>query len=85
MFIRSQLEAARVELSQKSSIQIDAETAVMWGARTVVALERFKATGDLTWYQNACDYRHEALEHAGSAGIEVLAAIREELSELLRG
>jgi hypothetical protein len=76
------LDKARKELAEKSMRQIEAETADVWAARSIVAFENYMAskkaaleTGKpeheaeaLGWLAKAVYLGHEAEEHAGEAG-----------------
>lgn len=62
------LEAAQKELSEKSYIDIQMETAWKWASRAVVAYQASidgKNTPEkLGWYLQGVEYGHEAIEHA---------------------
>jgi hypothetical protein len=76
------LAEVRAELAQKAKAQIEAETADRWGARAIVAYERYADERDaarawptvdgetkaLCWFAAGVEYEHEAIEHAGEAG-----------------
>lgn len=80
--IAERLAAARAELPQKPLAQIDAETAAVWGARAVAAIELWRATGDPRWRDIAIEFKHEALEHAAGGPPGTLETIRAELRQL---
>jgi len=81
--IAERLVAAHVELQAKTMAQINAEAAATWGARAVASYERFRATHENRWLVMAIEFRHEACEHAGEAGIETLQQLHAELDRLM--
>ncbi len=78
MDYRALVKEAKAEVKQKSSAQIEKETAYKWAARAVACLElqleamkdnRKGEGGDYVelWKRRYYDYEHEALEHAATA------------------
>jgi hypothetical protein len=62
------LAHARDELAKKTLADINRETAMLWGARALVALARYRETGIASWLSDATEYQHEAVEHAALSG-----------------
>ncbi len=62
------LAQARADLATKTLAEINRETAMLWGARALVALARYRETGNANWLRDATEYRHEAVEHAALSG-----------------
>jgi len=52
------------EVQTKSDAQIELETALKWGSRSIACYQLYKQTQMPSWFVRAEDYRHEALEHA---------------------
>jgi hypothetical protein len=70
--LTKEIAEARVELSQKSEIQIEKETAKKWMARAIVAYELGQViVGAL--------YAHEAIEHGAHGGPVFLSDLQAEL------
>ncbi len=66
----SQQQAAMDELSQKSLMQIQCETAITWAYRAWAAYQMQKPL-------DAVEYAHEAVEHAALCGDDmVLTTVR---------
>jgi uncharacterized protein YyaL (SSP411 family) len=78
--ITDHLAAARAELAVKTKAKIDADTADVWGARAVAAMELYRATGNVAWYGQAVEYRHEAIEHASGGPAGTLESIQAQLA-----
>lgn len=61
------VEKAKQELQQKTLQQIQRDTALSWGARTMAVIEfsdQAKSQTELLhWMVDAHEYYHEALEH----------------------
>jgi hypothetical protein len=83
MITTEHISQARSDLARSTIREIDRETACVWGARAIVAWHLYKATGNYRWYIDAIEYRHEAIEHAGSASPVVLQELLAELREVL--
>lgn len=66
--MRRRLPDQRREVRSKSDAAIERETAFKWAGRAVACYEEYAATGDVDWLRRGDDYRHEALEHAGTIG-----------------
>jgi hypothetical protein len=77
--IASFIPQAEVDLSQSSRRELDRQTACIWGARAIVAWHYYRTTGNFAWYIDAIEYRHEAIEHAGSAGSSTLEELLSDL------
>jgi len=75
---------AEAELSHISMDEIQASTAVTWAARAIVAYQRYVDYGIGKWRLDACEYHHEALEHAAVASPGVLEMLRPALSDAAR-
>ena len=60
--------AARTEVTSKSDVVIERETAEKWAARSIACFEKYAETGNQKWLVRAEDYKHEALEHAALVG-----------------
>lgn len=60
--------AARREVLSKSEADIERETALKWASRALACYALFEETRAPKWLLRAEDYRHEALEHAATAG-----------------
>jgi hypothetical protein len=76
--------AAFTEVTSQSPQEIEAATAVKWGARALAAwaIAQAQPAGSpafLQWYKEAAAYRHEAQEHAGWATEGLLEAIKLQL------
>jgi hypothetical protein len=84
MTFPAQVQAAIVELTTRTKAEIEAETAWKWAARAVAALRLSRQQTDLSMaarcLPSAIEYGHEAIEHAASAGVEVLIAVRDALA-----
>jgi transposase len=82
------VERARLELTKKTKTQIEADTADKWASRslaaTVLALEATSKREQLKWLMEACDYEHEAAEHAGAAGVAKLQEVLDQMKEIKR-
>ena len=52
------------EVTSKSDKAIERSTSKAWAARAVACFEKYAETGDLKWFERACTYRDEAIEHA---------------------
>lgn len=80
----NQVHNALAELKQRTKQEIEADTAWKWAARAAAAVllvnaadtdaERFK------WISAAVEYGHEAIEHAASAGFDVLRQVKAQLA-----
>ena len=79
--IIERLDNARAELHMKTKAIIDTETAATWGARAVVAWEKYVSTGDIKWLVMSAEFQHEAIEHAACGVPGALDRIRAELSQ----
>lgn len=77
-----QVQEALAELTQRTKQDIEAETAWKWAARAGAAVRLANADGAnrLRWIADAVEYGHEAIEHAGSVGPELLTEIRARLA-----
>lgn len=81
------IEAAKEELSEKSFVDIQIDTAWKWASRAAVAYEASVEAQDraekLGWYLQGVEYGHEAIEH--SALVEdkgkILAEIQSSLED----
>lgn len=79
-----QVNAALAELKQHTKQEIEAETAWRWASRAAAAAllvntadtdaQRFQ------WIAAAVEYGHEAIEHAASAGFDVLRQVKAQLA-----
>lgn len=58
------IQLATEELHSKTERDIEYETAVKWGARTIAAYQIYVRTGQHIALLSAEDYYHETLEHA---------------------
>lgn len=61
------IQAAYVEVTTKSKAQIEKETAYKWGSRAIACFKLYHSTGDMRWFLQGEDHRHEAIEHAAFA------------------
>lgn len=61
------LDAARLEIAQKSRSTIEEETAFKWAARSIAAYALYLDTRQTRWLIDCAGYAHEALEHAAVA------------------
>jgi hypothetical protein len=72
------IEEALEEVRSKSGEEVDRETATKWAARAVASYRLcIKASGireKVERFSEGDDYRHEALEHAGTGGDSEAAA-----------
>lgn len=59
---RSRFSATR-EVTRKSEVEIERETALKWAARAEACFVQAERTGGAAWLQRGRDYHHEALEH----------------------
>lgn len=79
-----QVQEAIAELTHRTKREIEAETAWRWAARASAAVMLIKtADTDVRrwqWISAAVEYGHEAIEHAASAGFEVLSQIQAQLA-----
>jgi hypothetical protein len=75
------IQAASVELQQKTLEEIETETAIRWGARALAAWRLATVTSvmSLKWVVAAVTYKGEALEHAVCATPGTLAALQQQL------
>lgn len=74
------LDKAKKEVKDKGDEQIDRESAETWAARALASYDMCATERSLRArverFSEADDYRHEALEHAGTSGdFEALARI----------
>ncbi len=83
--ILEQIVIARSDIRTKTKADIDAETAAVWGARAVAALELYRASSANEWLVQAAEYAHEALEHAAGGPPGTLERIKAELAALTGG
>lgn len=65
---RAALVAARTEVSCKTASKVERETSARWAARAIACMEKYLATGKVSWLVRAENDRSEALEHAGQVG-----------------
>jgi hypothetical protein len=75
----------REDIRTKAKSQIDAETAAVWGARAVAAVELYRASSATAWLIQAAEYAAEAHEHAAGGPPGTLERIKTELSALTGG
>ena len=78
-----QLQEALAEVTQRTKHEIESETAWRWAARAVACVRMIEQTDGplrVRWIAEAVQYGHEAIEHAASAGVEVLRAIQAQLA-----
>lgn len=77
-----QVQEAIAELNKRSKSDIESETAWRWAARAIAALQMAERTDGamrIHWMAQAVEYGHEAVEHAGSAGLDVLRDVHARL------
>jgi hypothetical protein len=59
---------ARVELKEKTYLEIQEATATTWCARALECFDSARTSrrlvGKFGWFTVACEYAHEAIEHA---------------------
>jgi hypothetical protein len=83
------IKTSLAEIQQKSLTEIQRETAEKWCARSLAAYMLFHEHGDTTWYLDAEEYRHEALEHAalieddGATFREVMSVVNKARAEAM--
>jgi hypothetical protein len=73
---------ARHEILNSSSQAIEMSTATKWAARAIAAYRLASDEGDLTRFAEACDFHHEAVEHASGVSPLFLANIVGTLGEV---
>jgi hypothetical protein len=66
---------ARKEILTSSSQAIEIATSTKWAARALAAYELSLEEDDLFRFAQACDFHHEAVEHAAGASPTFLASI----------
>lgn len=76
---RTKHTVADREVLTKSDAEIERETAEKWCARALACFRQFDKTGDRRWFARGVEYRHEAIEHAATAGSRVYEAIKKRL------
>lgn len=86
MISSKQIKEARLELLEKSKIQIEEETAIKWGARAIAAYSLFEETNAIAFLFDAIEYHHEAIEHASDTPIlkYILAAMEDAKSRVMQ-
>lgn len=79
MWSQTDIQNAKAEVTNNTIAEIQERTAYTWGARAVAAFEIAKSlVADLeaqSYFDAACEYRHEAIEHAALAGPDVYAMV----------
>lgn len=75
MWTQTDIDRATEELTKKSLVTIQEETAYAWGARALAALSLWQTSGNAVYLGDALEYRHESLEHASLAGPNVYLAV----------
>jgi hypothetical protein len=71
MWTQRDIENAQSELTNKTLVTIQTETAFVWGARALAAYMLWRSTNVERLLGDALEYRHEAIEHAALAGPSV--------------
>jgi len=82
---QADFQAAMKEIQSQTSEQIEAATAIKWGARALAAwsLAQQQEGGNyMFWFREAVAYKHEALEHAGWAPAGLLDSLKIQLAEV---
>lgn len=62
----TRLTYARLELAAATRRALYAHAAAQWGARAIVAFEKYKESKNQIWLLDATLYEHEALCHAAA-------------------
>ncbi len=64
------VDEAVLEVTTKSDLQLEKETAFKWAARAAACFQLYAESEDVKWLVRGDGYRHEALEHAALACAE---------------
>lgn len=80
--IDSRVPAAVAELSQKTLVQIEKETAIAWAARAGASYVLYARTRALVHLEEARGYSDEAIEHAAMACSAFCEDVRQSLAEM---
>jgi hypothetical protein len=77
------VDEAKKEIQSKTGEEVDRETAFKWAARAIASYEVCTTETSLRKrverFTEGDDYRHEALEHAGTSGsVETLTRVARE-------
>lgn len=75
------ITTAQHELQFSSLEDVQGQTALTWAGRAIVSYQNYLHSGQNQMLSDACEYHHEALEHAAGAAPGVLELIREPLRQ----